>query len=67
MGHKNGGYSFCGDRLLAGNEYYCFCAVVVSDGENGVIMLGLRKFCNEVYCNHFKQLSIWLREYWGKW
>ena len=37
-----------GDFLGAGYEEGCLGAVVVSDGEDGVVLLGLREFRDEV-------------------
>ena len=37
---------------------------MVSDGEDRVVSLGLRKFRDEVKGNDFKRICLWLREYW---
>ena len=37
---------------------------MVSDGENRVVFLGLRKFGDEVEGNDFEWICLWLREYW---
>ena len=65
--HEDVCYSFRRDLLFAGDEYRCFCTVVVSDGEDGVIVLRLREFRDEVHRDYFKWLCIRLRKYWGEW
>ena len=37
---------------------------MVSDGENRVVFLGLRKFGDEVEGNDFEWICLRLREYW---
>ena len=41
-------YPLCGNFLGTGYEEGCLGAVVVSDGEDGVVFLGLREFRDEV-------------------
>ena len=36
---------------------------MVSDSEDGVVFLGLRKFCDEVQGDDLKRICLWLREY----
>ena len=37
---------------------------MVSDGEDGVVFLGLRKFRDKVQGDDLKRVRLWLREYW---
>ena len=37
---------------------------MVSDSEDGVVFLGLRKFRDEVQGDDLKRICLWLREYW---
>ena len=57
-------YPLCCNFLVAGYEEGCLEAVMVSDGEDGVVLLGLREFRDEVQGDNFKQICLWLREYW---
>ena len=56
-------YSLCCDFLRAGYEEGCLGTVIVSDGENGIIFLRLRKFGDEVKGDDFKWICLWFREY----
>ena len=40
--------------FLAQDEEQCFGTVVVSDREDGVVVTGLRQFCDEVEGNDLK-------------
>ena len=37
---------------------------MVSDGEDGIVLLGLREFGDEVEGYHLKWIRIWFWEYW---
>ena len=56
-------YPLCCNFLGAGYEEGGLGAVVVSDSEDGVVFLGLRKFRDEVQSDDFKRICLWLREY----
>ena len=40
---------------------------MVSDGEDGVVFLGLREFSDEVEGNDLEWICLWLWEYWRQW
>ena len=40
---------------------------MISDGENRVIFLRLRKFGDEVKSDDLEGIRLWLREYWCQW
>ena len=42
------------DVLPAGDEERCLGAVVVSDGEDGVVVSRLWEFSDEVHCNYLE-------------
>ena len=47
-------HSFCSNFLHAGYKEGCLGTVIVSDGEDGVVLLGLREFGDEVEGNDFQ-------------
>ena len=55
-------HSLGADVLSAGDEERRLGAIVVSDGEDGVIALRLREFGDEVYRNHLEGESPCRRE-----
>ena len=50
------------DVFPTGDEERCLGAVVVSDGENGVVVSGLRELGNKIHCNYFEGEGPCLRE-----
>ena len=57
-------HPLCCDLLRAGYEEGCLGTVMVSDGENQVVFLGLREFDDKIEGNNFEWIHLQLREYW---
>ena len=56
-------YPLCSNLLCAWYEEGCLGTVMVSDGEDGVVLLGLREFGNEVKGDNFEWVCLGLRKY----
>ena len=56
-------YPLCGDLLCAWYEEGCLGAVMISDGEDGVVLLGLREFGDEVKGDNLERVCLGLWKY----
>ena len=54
-------YPLCHDLFRARYEKGHLGAVMVSDGKNQIIFLGLRKFSDEVEGDDFKGVCLWVQ------
>ena len=57
-------HPLCCNFLSTGYEEGRLGAVMVSDSEDGVVLLGLRKFRDEVQGDDLKRVCLRFREYW---